>query len=149
MQMLLDGYASDVDFLTDISRIDRWIRKVAVDIGMNPVAEPYIVTYGEGCGVTAFLALGYRESHIVLHTWPEERIVQLDCFSCKKFNAAIILGSICKEAQIPFPKSFILQRGVKNGELLPMRLRLGVQPQVISRESEIGGKQHRDQEAQT
>ena len=137
MHLILDGYAQDKEFLTNADRISQWLLKVVKEIGMQAMGQPYLVNFGLGAGITGVLII--KESHICIHTWPEFSGLQVDCCSCRSFNAAIFTGSICKEAMIDRPATLILQRGVKGNELIRPKLALGVAMIEAERERPKGG----------
>jgi len=42
------------------------------------------------CGVTGFLLLS--ESHISVHTWPEERLAAIDIFTCGELDPGLVMA---------------------------------------------------------
>lgn len=62
--------------------------------------------------VSIFVMLA--ESHIAIHTWPEEKYASLDVYTCGKIEALPIVKSIAKDLQ-----AFCFYRGVSRGQIGP------------------------------
>ena len=60
-------------------------------------------------GVTGFLLL--PESHISLHTWPGERLVTIDVFTCGLLDADSIIVQIRRQVQPIREAVTIVERG--------------------------------------
>jgi len=94
---------------------EAWIRDLVKKIDMNILYHPVAV----GCdqegneGVSAFCLI--TTSHIALHSWEkrEPNLVQLDIYSCKKFEESLVLDEIKKFNPLTVGKKF-LDRRVKN-----------------------------------
>ena len=62
------------------------------------VAQMGFTIYGymghkfDPCGLTCVLLIG--ESHVALHTFPEEKLVFLEITSCKDFDSSIFLETL-------------------------------------------------------
>lgn len=65
--------------LTDIKVIDKALRNAASACGAT-ILNIDLHEFGEGCGVTGVAVLA--ESHISIHTWPEDAYAALDIFMC-------------------------------------------------------------------
>ena len=70
-------------WLTDATRLGEWCVKAVRAAGLQPVNQLFhafpATPAGPG-GVTATVLLA--ESHICLHTWPEQRSVTADVYVC-------------------------------------------------------------------
>jgi S-adenosylmethionine decarboxylase len=70
-------------WLTDAQRLGDWCLAAVQAVGLRPVNQLFhsfpAGTQGAG-GVTASVLLA--ESHVSLHTWPQQRAVTLDVYVC-------------------------------------------------------------------
>lgn len=86
--LMVDGYGSDRDKLTDINYIYDFLSNYPTEIAMTKIMPPYVFRYSgvrpEDWGISGFVLIA--ESHISIHTFPEKRYLSLDIFSCKEFN---------------------------------------------------------------
>ncbi len=73
----------DPAWLTDAARLGPWCAQAVQAAGLQPVNQLFhtfpATPRGPG-GVTATVLLA--ESHLCVHTWPEERAVTLDVYVC-------------------------------------------------------------------
>jgi len=86
--LMVDGYGSDRDKLTDINYIYDFLSNYPSEIEMTKIMPPYVFRYSgvrpEDWGISGFVLIA--ESHISIHTFPEKRYLSLDIFSCKEFD---------------------------------------------------------------
>ncbi|MBX3654225.1 MAG: adenosylmethionine decarboxylase [Ramlibacter sp.] len=70
-------------WLTDAARLGAWCVQAVEEAGLQPVNQLFhtfpATPRGPG-GITATVLLA--ESHLCVHTWPEERAVTLDVYVC-------------------------------------------------------------------
>lgn len=79
----LHGCQCDAHWLTDAATTGAWCVQAVKDAGLQPVAELFHSFAQAGavpCGFTATVLLA--ESHVCLHTWPEQQAVTLDVYVC-------------------------------------------------------------------
>ena len=73
----------DAAWLTDAAHLGAWCVQAVQAAGLQPVNQLFhtfpATPRGSG-GVTATVLLA--ESHLCVHTWPEERAVTLDVYVC-------------------------------------------------------------------
>lgn len=82
---LADRYAlTDADLLGAAARS-------AVDTGGGHVLDEALVVFPNGA-VTLVLVLA--ESHLSIHTWPEEGLMAVDLFSCGAIDSGRIIESL-------------------------------------------------------
>ena len=90
MHLLMDGYCEDKDLLQDEEFLTELLREYTSRINMTRISEPFIIRYDscpvEEWGISGFVFLA--ESHIVIHTFVEQGLVNIDVFSCKDFDTA-------------------------------------------------------------
>lgn len=73
----------DAAWLTDAARLTAWCDGAVVQAGLQPVAQlahTFPPVHGQPSGVTATVLLA--ESHLCVHTWPEQQAVTLDVYVC-------------------------------------------------------------------
>ncbi|MBI4182095.1 MAG: adenosylmethionine decarboxylase [Candidatus Aenigmarchaeota archaeon] len=82
--------AGDCDFekLTDYQFIYDLLTTLPEQIGMTRMTLPYVVRWkdkwAQTPGISGFVMLA--ESHISIHTFPEQNYVFIDIFSCREFD---------------------------------------------------------------
>ncbi|MBC7376327.1 MAG: adenosylmethionine decarboxylase [Burkholderiaceae bacterium] len=73
----------DMSWLTDAAMLGEWCVKAVNAVGLQPVNQLFhtfpATDKGPG-GVTATVLLA--ESHLCVHTWPEQKAVTLDVYVC-------------------------------------------------------------------
>ncbi|MDB5871994.1 MAG: speD [Ramlibacter sp.] len=70
-------------WLTDAGRLGEWCLQAVQAVGLQPVNQLFHTFPGTGGapgGVTATVLLA--ESHVCLHTWPEQKAVTVDVYVC-------------------------------------------------------------------
>ena len=70
-------------WMTDATRLGQWCLAAVESVGLEAVAHLFHTFPGAGRapgGVTATVLLA--ESHVCLHTWPEQRAVTVDVYVC-------------------------------------------------------------------
>jgi len=89
---LVDAEAADPRVLTDAAALTAAARR-AVAAGGGHVLDEALVSFPNGA-VTLVLVLA--ESHLSIHTWPEDRQVALDLFSCGAIDAARVVRDVLR-----------------------------------------------------
>ena len=89
--LLADLYGSDAFLLTDAAGIDALLRGAAQAAGAR-ILHSHFHTFGPGAGITGVLLLA--ESHISLHTWPEDGFAAADIFMCGQARPELALEVI-------------------------------------------------------
>ncbi len=79
VHLLADLHDIEPALLSDPERIDMLLRDAALAAGAR-VLHGHFHKFGEGMGVTGVLLLA--ESHISIHTWPENGFAAVDIFMC-------------------------------------------------------------------
>ncbi len=73
----------DSAWLTDAARLGEWCLQAVRAVGLEPVNQVFhtfaATDRGPG-GVTATILLA--ESHVCLHTWPEQKAATVDVYVC-------------------------------------------------------------------
>ncbi len=86
--LIIDAYGIDYKKLKDMKSIRGLLKGMPERFKMRPLSNVVIKKVSSDgypdWGVSGFIML--YESHISLHTWPEEGYVAMDLYSCKDFN---------------------------------------------------------------
>ncbi len=75
--------------LTDCAAIEALLRAAALAAGAT-ILHSHFHAFGPGQGVTGVVLLA--ESHISIHTWPEQRFAAADVFMCGTSQPALALA---------------------------------------------------------
>ncbi|MBS3096281.1 adenosylmethionine decarboxylase [Candidatus Woesearchaeota archaeon] len=100
--------------------------KLPEKIGMTKMILPYVVKwldkFSEGTpGVSGFVMIA--ESHISIHTFPDQDYVFMDIFSCKNFDADKAIRYLVGAFEAKKVEKHILKRGLD----FPRRVMIGEQ----------------------
>jgi len=78
----LYGCRCDTAWLTDADKLGQWCIDAVQAVGLQVVNQLFHTFPGNGGpgGVTATVLLA--ESHVCLHTWPEQKAVTADVYVC-------------------------------------------------------------------
>jgi len=89
--LTLDLYGCDHEKLGSHEFITKVLNEMPEELGMNKFSDPQVTEVpGQGLdsfdrgGVTGFVIL--VESHMAIHTFPEDGYASFDIFSCKEFD---------------------------------------------------------------
>ena len=80
----------------------------AVRAGGGTVLDSSHVIFPNGA-VTLVLILA--ESHLAIHTWPEENLIAVDLFSCGTIAAERVAGELIKALRLADPRVHRMERG--------------------------------------
>jgi S-adenosylmethionine decarboxylase len=85
-----DSPVHDLELLTACAR-------AAVDAGGGHVLDAAHVVFPNGA-ITLVLILA--ESHLSVHTWPEEHLVAIDLFSCGAIDGGLVIDQLVRELKL-------------------------------------------------
>ena len=92
LHLVLDGFGCNYDKLKDFGNVYDFLSKLPDEIGMTKIMQPYVLKWldkgNETEGLTGFVVIA--ESHLAVHTFPDEQRVYADVFSCKQFNTEMV-----------------------------------------------------------
>lgn len=115
MHLIIDGYGADPCLLQDEGFIYQLLDRYPAQIGMTKIAPPvvyrYVGTKPEDWGISGFVLIA--ESHIALHTFVERGLINIDVFSCKAFDAEVVIAELKQSFGLSQVNSFILKRGLE------------------------------------
>jgi len=95
------GPVTEVGALTDIA-------SAAVRAGGGHVLANSHVVFPNGA-ITLVLILA--ESHLSIHTWPEERLIAIDLFSCGPIDGQRVLGELTAALRLEAIRATEVERG--------------------------------------
>jgi S-adenosylmethionine decarboxylase len=78
--LLADLFGVEAALLADAGLLRQLLLDAVARSGLRAVAEPVIVSFQPGAGVTGFVVLA--ESHIAVHSYPERGYLAVDIFTC-------------------------------------------------------------------
>ncbi|MEK7657676.1 MAG: adenosylmethionine decarboxylase [Patescibacteria group bacterium] len=91
--LIIDAYGIDEKKLKDDKGIKKLLKFLPAEFKMRPlsqvVVKKVVSDFYPNWGISGFIML--YESHISLHTWPEEGYVAMDLYSCKDFDDKTIV----------------------------------------------------------
>jgi S-adenosylmethionine decarboxylase len=93
---------TDVDILTDLA-------VGAVRAGGGHVLDTSHVVFPNGA-ITLVLILA--ESHLSIHTWPEERLIAIDLFSCGAIDGQRVLAELTGALHLDAASITEVERGI-------------------------------------
>lgn len=115
--LLLDLYDCDRDSLICLNTIFDFLDKLPSKVGMIKIDQPKVFKYFDESspntwGVTGSVIIS--TSHISIHTFPDRGgFCSIDLYSCKNFDASIVLEEVIKIFKPEDYEIEIKQRGTK------------------------------------
>lgn len=114
LHLVLDGNGCDIDKLADFNAVFNFLNDLPSELGMRKMTAPYVVRWhdkgAEKEGLTGFVTIA--ESHLSVHTFPDNGRVYADIFSCKQFDVKKVT-EIFRRA---FEPSKVVNKVVRKGE---------------------------------
>jgi S-adenosylmethionine decarboxylase len=103
----VDGHVPPGAPVTDVAQLTA-IATAAVRAGNGHVLETSHVLFPNGA-VTLVLILA--ESHLSLHTWPEESLIAIDLFSCGAIDGETVLARLTGDLGLTDMRAQQIDRG--------------------------------------
>lgn len=75
----LHGCCGHASLMRDAQHLQDFCQRAVAEVGLTTVGALFH-SFGEGAGVTGVVVLA--ESHLSVHTWPEDSYVTLDVYVC-------------------------------------------------------------------
>lgn len=115
--LLVEAIIKNAKPLSNKKLIHRLFKDIIQAIGVTAMLPPTIyqfpkkpeITQKIEPGITAFCIIS--ESHLSIHTWPENNYFALDLFSCKNFDEKIVIRIIKKD----FPVKKLFTQSIERG----------------------------------
>jgi S-adenosylmethionine decarboxylase proenzyme len=110
--VLYDIWVADPVPLERVEPLEELLTRAALAGGAT-ILHSYFHPFAP-CGVTGFLLLA--ESHLSVHTWPEEGFASFDIFSCGDMDTEAIVRTI-REALQPVREEYqLIHRGLHSDD---------------------------------
>lgn len=106
--LIVDYWGVSSDRLISVSDIEMVLKESAIAAGATVLGSNFH-HFGEGYGLTGVILLA--ESHITIHTWPEEGYCALDIFMCGACDPNNALKIIDLFFQSTHSKTNLINRG--------------------------------------
>jgi S-adenosylmethionine decarboxylase len=105
----IDGTTTPGGPVTELSRLEP-VAVAAVRAGGGHVLEASHVTFPNGA-ITLVLILA--ESHLSIHTWPEQGLIAVDLFSCGAIDGEAVVGELISELRLESVSVRRIRRGAQ------------------------------------
>jgi len=116
--LLIEVITKNSKELTNKKLIKKVFEEISQAINVIAVLPPVIYQFPKKSnlpknisgGLTAFCIIA--ESHLAIHTWPENNYFAFDLFSCKDFDEKIVIQILKKNFSIKKLFSQVIERGL-------------------------------------
>jgi S-adenosylmethionine decarboxylase len=106
----VDARLTDSSPVTDVTRLTA-LTSAAVAAGNGHVLDASHVIFPNGA-ITLVLILA--ESHLTIHTWPEEQLIAIDLFSCGAIDGEAVISGLAQRLRLEQVSVRTLSRGLAN-----------------------------------
>ena len=113
--LMLDCYECNERKLRDLKFVLKFLNDLSDLIDMHKISEPHAIDYPgnpksfDRGGISAVVIIA--ESHISIHTFPSQRYMSVDIFSCKDFDVGKANDFIIKSFEAKKVEKKLLNRG--------------------------------------
>lgn len=104
---VVDAALTPASPVTDIGELTA-LASAAVRAGQGHVLGTSHAVFPNGA-VTLVLILA--ESHLAIHTWPEQKLIAIDLFSCGSIDAERVIGELARRLRLDEVQLRWLERG--------------------------------------
>lgn len=115
MHLVIDGFCGDPAKMWDVELVRGFLNDCPDTLGMTRITEPRVISYDapkpDDSGVSGFVIIA--ESHISVHTFPHRSYVNIDIFSCQKFDHEQALEQAKGLFGLQEVKTWLLERGLE------------------------------------
>ncbi|MGB9763356.1 MAG: adenosylmethionine decarboxylase [Minisyncoccia bacterium] len=116
--LLVEAIIKNQKDLTNKVLIKKMFEQIVKAVNITPVLDPVIYQFPKKPeapknlkgGITAFYIIA--ESHLSIHTWPEDNYFAFDFFSCTNFNEKKVIDIIEKTFEIKKFYQKVIDRGI-------------------------------------
>ncbi|RDI95928.1 S-adenosylmethionine decarboxylase proenzyme [Meiothermus sp. QL-1] len=110
---MIDGYHANAEKLADLELVRKTLDELPEEMAMTKVLPPVVQRYpalpGQAEGITGVVIIA--ESHIAIHTFPLQRFISVDIFSCKEFDLGKALRYVVERFEIGRYETYLINRG--------------------------------------
>lgn len=113
--LTLDLYGCNKKLLSNLDFVTKILEELPDLIGMHKISEPFVLNYDGNSnsfdkgGISAFIIIA--ESHISIHTFPEQEFASVDVFSCKNFDIKIAENYLIEKFDAKKVEKHFIMRG--------------------------------------
>src|SRR5438105_5072267 len=109
--LVFDGHGCPRGRLDDLDQLYTLLHHMPDDIGMTRIMPPYVFRHRAGAtdGLSGFVLIA--ESHISLHTFPDQGFVRADVFSCTTFDVQRVILALRRSFAPRRPAWRVFDRG--------------------------------------
>ena len=115
MHLVIDGFRGDPAKMWDVELVRGFLTDCPDTLGMTRITEPRVISYDapkpDDSGVSGFVIIA--ESHISVHTFPHRSYINIDIFSCQKFDHDQALEEAKGLFGLQEVKTWLLDRGLE------------------------------------
>jgi len=104
----VDGVCTSGSPVTDVAALTE-VAIAAVRAGCGHVLDTSHVVFPNGA-ITLVLILA--ESHLSIHTWPEESLIAIDLFSCGAIDGRQVIDELTNGLRLASVRSIQIERGM-------------------------------------
>ena len=106
--VLAELYNCDSFQINDVRKIEE-VMLAAAELSKATVIKPFFHKFSP-YGVSGVIVIA--ESHLTIHTWPENGYVAVDIFTCGEHDYEIALDHIKRELKAESSSTFRFKRGI-------------------------------------
>ncbi len=143
MHLVIDGFRGNPERLASEELVRELLDRYPASIGMTKIAAPHVQRYvgdkPQDWGVSGFVLIA--ESHITLHTFPDQGLVWCDIFSCKGFDAEPALRTLKDAFDLKVVREGTIRRGLEYPHIVEDAIPLFEEErfEVVARVAELAG----------
>ena len=126
--LMLDCYGCNETKLKDLKFILKFLNDLSDLIGMHKIAEPHAIDYSgrpesfDKGGISAVVIIA--ESHVSVHTFPLQKYMSLDIFSCKNFDINKAIEFTVKSFEVKKFEKQLTNRGLEFPKEIPKAMKI-------------------------
>ena len=115
LHVTIDASGCNKRKLSSVTLVYDILNKLPDKIGMTKMTLPYVVKwldkFAHGTeGISGFVMIA--ESHISIHTFPDQDYVFMDIFSCRDFDAEMAIKYLLEAFEATRCEKHVLKRGI-------------------------------------
>jgi S-adenosylmethionine decarboxylase len=121
IHLTIDGYMGDSPLLNNMDTVFKCLEELPGRLGMRAITTPYVVRIGanevkDPGGLSGFTMIA--ESHISIHTFPADRFVSIDVYTCQnELDDRTVIDYFTETLKLEEVETNRLIRGRRWGEL--------------------------------
>ena len=97
--------------LTDVDAVAEMMEQAAREANATPIEKAFHRFQPQGVSGVVVI----QESHLSIHTWPEESLIAIDLFSCGAIDGERVLAELTAALRLENPRVTTVERGIPAG----------------------------------